>query len=143
MGNPYSQIGNFAKAEKGTVPAAYAGGTRDSAVIDRLTLDFDSCILVSQTGATTGTPDSFSVNAKIQHGDESDGSDMADYVPTNGTAAITPITAANTLAEKDIDLSGAKTYVRVREVTAFVGGTAPTVGVCSSVVLGGSSAVSV
>lgn len=130
--------GAYFKVAAGNVPAAVAAGTRNSAAIDRL--GYQSCKLATQTGATSGTPTSFTVNAKVQ--DSADGSTgWADYVPPRGVAAdaaITALAAASAVGTKDIDLSSAKRYVRVVEVTAFVGGTAPTVGCVSELVLGGA-----
>lgn len=136
MANPnVSQIGHLISAKAGTVPVAASAGTRNGSAIDRQGMG--SCVLQAQSGASSGTPTSFTLNAKLQ--DSDDGSTgWADYTPPSGTAAITAITAVNTNAEKDIDLAGAKRYVRVQEVVAFVGGTAPTLGAATSVVLGGA-----
>jgi hypothetical protein len=123
----------FASPQIGTVPAASAAGTVNGTGIDRLGLGSApgmalSADLVAETGATTGGPTSFTVDAKIQ--DSADNSSFADYVPPGAAsaAAITTITVANTLARKRVDLSGARRYIRVVTVVAFVGGASPTVG---------------
>lgn len=130
-------IGSFILPKAGTVPAAVAAGTRNSAVIDRFgasgSSPAKSCVLVAQSGAATGTPTSFSLNAKLQHGALADGSDMADLAD----AAVTAITAASTQSTKSVSLEGAKRYIRTVEVTAFVGGTTPTLGATTAVILGG------
>lgn len=136
MSNPNkSQIGAYLKATVGTVPAAPAAGTRNGAAIDRL--HYGSCVLQASAGATTGTPTSFTLDAKLQ--DSADGTTgWADFVPHNGTAAVAPIAVASTQATKNIDLAGAKRFVRVVETLAFVAGTAPTLGAACSVILGGA-----
>lgn len=139
MANPNaSQIGAYALPKQATVPAAASAGTRNSSAIDRL--GYGSCVLAESVGATTGSPSSFTVDAKIQ--DSADGSTgWADYSPPlSASAAITQITAASTIGIKNVDLSGAKRYIRVQEVVAFSGGSTPTVGVASVVVLGGAVA---
>jgi len=127
-------IGAFIACRSGTVPAAVSAGTRNSAAINRGS--FSSCVLSAQAGAATGTPTSFTLAAKLQHSD--DGS--TGWVDLPG-AAIAPITAASGLAESDVDLSGAKEFLRVTETAAFVGGTTPTLGAASQVVLGGSDSL--
>lgn len=151
MPNPHqSNIGAFLKVhdgasppvQLGNVPAAASAGTRNSAAIPRG--NFQSCKLNLRAGATTGTPTSFTADAKIQ--DSADGSTgWADYTPPPGpgstpaTAAVTQITAASKMQSKDVDLATAKAFIRVVETVAFVGGTTPTLAVCSDVVLGGSA----
>jgi hypothetical protein len=139
-------VAHFAKAGalydvvKGTPPAAVSAGTRNGAAINRI--GFRSLTLHAATGAETGSPSARTVNAKIQ--DSADGSTgWADYVPPGSStaAAVAEITAANAEAEVDVDLAGAKAYVRVVEVTAFTGGTSPTLGVATTVVLGGPESV--
>lgn len=125
----------------GNKPAAVAAGTRNSAAIDRMASGGDqgyrSALLELEVGATTGTPTSFTADAKIQ--DSADGSTgWADYTPPNGgSGSVVQITAADTLNKRAVDLSGAKRYIRVVEVVAFVGGTSPTLGTRSGVVLCG------
>jgi hypothetical protein len=141
-----SNIGAYIKPVAGTPPAAASAATRTSSAINRLVTGsgmYQSCVLTTDTGVTSGSPTSFTVNAKIQH--SADGSTgWADYTPPGGAAAdaaITAITAASTQEKKSIDLSGAYQYVRISETVAFVGGTAPTVGACSKLILGGAPAL--
>lgn len=141
MGIPQvSNIGAFIKPEKGTVPAAVAAGTRNGAAI--LRKGFGSCVLVGETGAVTGAPSAQNLAVKLQ--DSADGVTFADYVPPGGVAAdaaITTITAANTQARKDIDLSAARDYIRTVETASFTGGTSPTIGASSRLVLGGADSL--
>lgn len=130
----HTNIGAHLRTATGAVPAAVSAGTRNGSAIDRT--GFGSCKLHVQTGAATGTPTTISVGAKIQ--DSADGEDFADYVPPNGAAAISAITAANSSASVNVDLSSARRYIRVVETTEFTGGSAPTIGAGSTVVLGGA-----
>ena len=136
MANPnVSQIGSYILVKAGTVPAAQAAATRDGTAIDRL--GYSSCVLFAQSGAVSGAPSTQTMDAKLQ--DSEDGSTgWADYTPPTGTAAVTQITAASSVSEKDVDLAGAKRYIRVRETVAFTAGTSPTLGAATQVVLGGA-----
>ena len=134
------KMGSYTKPVVGTVPAAASAGTRNGSTIDRrvngaLAL---SANLFAATGAETGSPSARTVDAKIQ--DSADGSTgWADYIPPDQStvAAIAQITAASSSAEVDVKLSGAKRYIRVVEVLAFTSGTTPTLGVQTTVTLGG------
>ena len=75
---------------------------------------------------------SSSIVAKIQTGDSSDGSDMADYKPDGTNVATTAtLNASNTDTTLDVDLAGASKYVRI---VTTVTGTAPSFQ--ASVILG-------
>ena len=123
-------IGAFIKAQAGINPQDSAAATINGGAIDRQ--DFDSCVLHAAAGAATGAPTAQTVDAKLQ--DSPDGtSGWADIAG----AAITQITADNAQAEVDIDLSGAKRYIRAIVAVGFTGGTTPTIPVAATVVLGG------
>lgn len=121
----------------GNVPVAASAGTRNGAAIDRQ--GFLSAVISATCGAATGTPTSFTYDAKVQ--DSADGSTgWADYKPDGATvAAITQITAVNTNGRRNVNLVNAKRYIRVVETVAFVGGTSPTLAVAEDVILGGAS----
>lgn len=138
MGTPQvSNAGAFISPQKGTVPQDVAAGVRNGAAIDRS--GFGSCVLVGETGAVTGAPTGQTLDAKVQ--DSADGATgWADYVPPGGVAAdgaIAQITAVNTQAKKNIDLSGAKKFIRTVEVTTLTAGTTPKIGARTSLILGG------
>lgn len=134
------KMGPLFKGTRGTIPAAPVAGTRNGSAINRrvggsLAM---SLTLIATTGAETGSPSARTFDAKIQ--DSADGSTgWADYIPPDQTtvAAVTQITAASSEAEVDVNLSGAKQYVRVVDTLAFTGGTSPTLGIQTTVVLGG------
>ncbi|TQF13731.1 hypothetical protein FJV41_22435 [Myxococcus llanfairpwllgwyngyllgogerychwyrndrobwllllantysiliogogogochensis] len=114
----------------GTVPAAVSAGTRNSAAVDRLA--FDSCVLAASTGAASGTPTALSLAAKLQ--ESTDGQNGWTDLPG---AAVEPLTAPNAVARMNVRLSTARRYVRVVETVALTGGTAPTLGASSLIVLCG------
>lgn len=126
-----NNIGAYVKAVRGISPQDSAAATINGASIDRL--GFDSCVLHHTCGAASGTPTSFTAASKLQ--DSDDGS--TGWADLTGAAATT-LAADDTEAQKDIDLTGAKRYIRVVETVAFVGGTSPKVEVAATVVLGGA-----
>lgn len=135
-------IGKHFAVKAGNVPQDVAAGTRTSAAIDRLAIgNPQSCKLMLGLGATSGTPTSFTADAKIQDCATTGGS-YTDYVPPRGAAADAAVaqqTAASAVAVKDIDLSGAKQFLKIVEVVAFVGGTSPKIGAVSSLIVGGGN----
>jgi hypothetical protein len=133
-------IGSYLKPVHTLSPAASSAGARNGSAVDRL--GYESAQIVVQTGATTGTPTSFTVDAKIQ--DSADGSTgWADYTAPGATAvaALTTLITADSTAKFNVDLSGAKRYVRVVQTIAFVAGTSPTLLNNAAVVLGGAVSV--
>jgi hypothetical protein len=139
LANAY-KLGTLFKSFIGTVPAAASAGTRNGSAINRrvngaLALGMT---LIAKTGAETGAPSARTLDAKIQ--DSADGSTgWADYIPPDQTTvgAITQITAASSIAEVEVNLSGAKAFIRVVDVLAFTGGTTPTLGIDTTAVLYG------
>lgn len=118
-------------------PAApYSAGTTNGIVV--LRLNYNSLIVGLAVGAATGTPTSFSVTVKIQTGNESNGSDMADLIdPETGEAYTTgALIANNTNVYKPLLIDGAKKYIRVVQTVTFVGGTAPTIPSACAFTLG-------
>lgn len=103
-------------------------GANNGTGVDRA--GYDELELLVSTGAATGTPTSFSVDAKIQ--DSADNSSFADV----SGLAITAITADNTTGSvAKIDASGLRRYVRVVTTPAYVGGTSPKVPVATVLLL--------
>lgn len=107
----------------GTAPFAATAGTVTGSAIDRT--GFTQMTLVAAVGAATGAPSSFTVNSKVTHCDTSGGT-YVDWVPgAAGSGAITTMTAAG-VGQKEISLKGAKQFLKIVTVTAFVGGASPT-----------------
>jgi len=130
-------IGAHLLSKIGVVPAARTAGATNGTGINRL--GHQSCVLAVKTGASSGTPDSFTVAGKLQH--SADNSKWADYTDpiTGNVVAITALAAANSIAEVDADLSGAKLYIRAVVTAAFVGGTTPAINCDATILLGGSA----
>jgi hypothetical protein len=128
-------IGALIKSIKGINPANAAAGTTNGAAIDRAGVQgknfFQSCVLKGACGAATGAPTTQSVNQKLQ--DSADGS--TGWADIAG-AAIAALVADNTEAQVDVDLSGAKRFIRVVSLVAFTGGTSPAIPVSAEVILG-------
>lgn len=108
----------------GTIPASAAGAVTGSAIDVR---GYRHLLLELVVGATTGTPDSFTADAKVTHSDTEAGS-YTDYQPagTAASGAVTQITAASTRKRKSIPLAGCKGWVKIVKTVAFVNGTSPT-----------------
>jgi len=133
------KLGAIFKAFTGTKPAALAAGSRNGVGVDRAApggVLYGGCTLVAKTGAETGGPSARTLDAKLQ--DSADNSTFADYKPDGvNVAAIAQIAAVDTVAEVDVDLSNARRYIRVVDTVGFTGGTTPTLGADTTLVLYG------
>ena len=129
-------VGAYIKAAIGSIPLSSLGGAAvNGPAINRL--GFDSCVLHTAGGSATGSPTAQTLDAKLQ--DSADGSTLwADLVPA---AAITQITADDSEAQVDVDLSGVKKFIRVVQTVVLTAGTSPEWPVSSIVILGGASQV--
>lgn len=126
-----TNAGDYVRLQKAIDPEDSAAATITGAAIDRT--GFNSCVLHASAGAVTGAPSAQTVDAKIQDSATSGGS----FVDFAG-GAITQITTVDSDAEVDIDLSGAKAFIKVVVTVGFTGGTTPTIPVASTLALGGS-----
>lgn len=126
-----TNAGDYVKLQKAIDPEDSAAATITGGPIDRT--GFNSCILHAAAGAASGAPSAQTVDAKIQDSATSGGS----FVDFPG-AAIATITADDSDAEVDVDLSGAKAFIKVVVVVGFTGGTTPAIPVASTLALGGS-----
>jgi len=101
------------------------------AYVDRL--GYDSAVLVVTAGAATGTPDSFTVNAKVQEEDVSSAGSLVDITG----AAITQMTAAGK-ATIAFSLRPQKRYLNVALTITMLNGSSPKIPVSAVLVLGGA-----
>lgn len=128
------------KIVNGTPPAASAAGAVVGANyttgVDRLGANF--VVLDAATGALTGGPATQTLDVKLQHSDLI-GSAYVDYAPGGVAAAgaVAQITAANARKRKQIDIRGAKRFVRVSTTTGFTGGASPTMANSVEMIFGG------
>lgn len=129
-------IGPEVKMAIGLVPAARSAGTANGTGVDRT--GFHSMVLEAVTGAATGSPSAQTLDVKLQH--SADNSSWSDFQPegTAASGAVAQIAADSTRKRKSINLTGAKQYVRAVGVTAFTGGTSPTLPSAVVMVLGGA-----
>jgi hypothetical protein len=104
-------------------------GTASGAVLSRT--GYKSATFIFMAGAASGSPTAISVACKVQTGNEADGSDMADI-----SGATATITAENTAAEINVDLSGCKKYIRAYLTVTLTGGSSPSILVAAAAVLG-------
>ncbi|ADO68705.1 hypothetical protein [Stigmatella aurantiaca] len=125
-----TDAGVLVAIRSGTAPAAVVAGSRNSAAVDRR--GFDSCVLAAQTGSASGGPTSLTLAAKLQ--ESADGS--TGWTDVAG-AAIEPLISENGVARVNVRLPTAKRYLRVTETVSFTGGTSPTLGASSTLVLCG------
>ena len=132
----HNDIGAYVKAQIGISPKNASAGATNGAAIDRQ--NFGSCALHVAAGAATGSPTAQTVDAKLQ--ESADGS--TGWTDITG-AAITQIAADNGEAEKDVDLSSTKRYVRAVVTVSFTGGTAPAIPVAATAVFGGGNTLPV
>lgn len=126
------KLGESIKIAAGINPASLSAGSSNGLTIDRL--GYLDAKVHLKAGAATGTPSAQGVSLKMQTGDASDGSDMADVAGDT----IAALTANNAEANLNIDLSGYKRYLRVVATVTFTGGTTPAIPAAATVALGGA-----
>lgn len=129
-------VGAYIDARKTINPTNATPQTIAGAAIDRT--GFYSCVLHGACGAASGSPSAQSVIHKLQ--DSADGSTgWNDFAP-----AVAPaLTADNAEVELDVDLAGAKRFIRGVAVVALTGGSTPAIPVAQTLVLGGSDTLDV
>ena len=123
------------KAKNAYDPQLVSGSTiLTGNIIDRK--DYQAGLLSLNFGATTGTPTGTQLAVIVQHGDAANLSDSATYVTVAASlgAADANFTAGTELAY-DINLEGAKRYVRFAVTPTFTAGTTPKVNLCASLAL--------
>lgn len=97
------------------------------------TLGFNTAMVTVQNGAATGTPSSYTVDAKVQESDTSGGS----YTDVTG-ATITQITADSKSATIAVEGLGTsrKRFLKVVVTPALTGGSTPKALIAATVQLG-------
>lgn len=131
--------GDLVKMLKAVPPQDAAAGAIEGGGIDRS--KYLSAALHVAVGAASGTPDSFSVTAKVQHSsDDASADPYADYIgPESANVEdITAIVADNGQTQLNINLSKAKKYVRAVVTVAFVSGSTPKIEVAATWAFGGA-----
>lgn len=123
--------GALSTAKRAISPQALSGTTAANGTgIDRS--GYDSLKIIGSTGASTGTPSSFTVTFKLQ-----DSADNSTFTDVSGQSfTITAVNDENTL---NVNLIGLNQYVRVVMTPAFSGGSSPTVLAAAALTLGGAA----
>lgn len=108
-----------------------ASSAQTSAAID--TKGYNSAMVIVENGAATGTPDSYTVDAKVQECATPGGS----YTDVSG-AEITQITADNKSAQIRIEGLGTsrQRYLKVVVTPAMTGGSSPKALIGANILLG-------
>lgn len=108
-----------------------ASSVQTSAAID--TKGYGVAMVTIENGAATGTPSSYTVDAKVQHCATSGGS----YTDVSG-AAITQITADGKYAQIRLEGLGiaVNRYIKVLVTPAMTGGSSPKALVAANVLFG-------
>ena len=98
-----------------------ASAAQNGATID--SQGYNTMVFTIVNGAATGSPSSYTVDAKVQDGDNSDASDMADV----SGATITQITADGKIAVIRVEGLGTdrKRYLRIVVTPAMTAGSSP------------------
>jgi hypothetical protein len=121
------------RAFRSVSPQSSTGGAINGTGYDAS--GFADGVAVVSVGATTGTPTSFTVNAKLQECATVDGT----YTDITG-ASITAITAIDKQAEIKFARGVATLkFIRLVVTPAFVGGSTPTVIVGGTLMLGNAT----
>ena len=118
------------KVVKGIAPIAQTNSEVLSAAID--TSGYNSALVEVETGAATGTPDSYSVACKVTECDTSGG----DYADVAGATAA--LAADGKHAQIRVEGLGTsrKRYLKISLTPAFVGGTTPKALIGATALLG-------
>ncbi len=118
------------KVVKGVAPVAQTAAEVLSAAID--TIGYNSALVEVETGAATGTPDSYSVACKVTECDTSGGS----YADVAGATAA--LAADGKHAQIRVEGLGTsrKRFLKISLTPAFVGGTTPKALVGATALLG-------
>jgi len=125
-------IGAYIKPVVGNIAKAQAAGADSGPAIDRM--GYQSATLLGARGATSSNPSAHSVTYKLQHSDTTVNEDFSDVTGV----ALAALTANDTSARLNIDLSALKRYVRIVATAAFTGGTTPAIPISSTLILGGA-----
>ncbi len=123
-------IGGEIKSVLALAPVA-ASSAQNGLGIDKTGFRSATCVIAN--GAATGSPTSYTVDAKIQQSSD-DGSTDA-YADVSGLT-MTQITVDNKVGEINFDLTGLKKYVRVVVTPALTGGTSPKALIGAVMILG-------
>jgi S-formylglutathione hydrolase FrmB len=133
----HNGMGELIRSELTIVPQNSVAATVAGASIDRAAQPSmpRSAEVTLMLGALTGTPTAVSAVMTLQ--DSADDSTWASVLDKDGNAVTVTVAAASTLARVDVDLSGARQYIRGNLVLGFTAGTTPTADLTAQLALSG------
>jgi hypothetical protein len=99
--------------------------------------EYQSGVIMLATGAATGSPSAVSVVATLQ--DSEDGLTGWATVDTLPQTPPQVTIGASAQASANVNLRGARQYIRLAVVPTFTGGTVPAIPISAVLVVGGSS----
>ena len=119
-------------ASRSALDPVAASSAQNGIVID--TLGYNSCMFSVQNGAASGSPTSYTVDAKVQEGSQANLSDAADV----SGATVTQISADGVTKVIRVEGLGTsrKRYLRIVVTPALTGGTSPKALISAVVSLG-------
>lgn len=117
--------GTHLRVKQSVVPQV-ADGNVTGVAVDRWL--YHSAQLVIQTGAVSGSPDSFVITAAVEHSDDGD----TGWEVVNGLSAT--VDAADSVGFANIQLGELKRFARIVLDVDFEGGTTPDVAVAAALV---------
>lgn len=118
-----------------------AAGAGDAVEVNGATIDrkgFNSCVCLLPHEAALTASQTLTVAVQLQHGDESDASDMADLGAAYDVTSATLSASGEGLLSFNLDLSGVKRYFRLQVTPDLSHSSTDTAEVSSVVVLGGA-----
>lgn len=101
----------------------FAGGAVNGNIIDRL--GFQSLLISLGYGATTGTPTGTAIAWIVQHGAAANLSDAATFATLTALGAADANFTAGECVNINLNLEGAKRYIRIVPTLTFTAGTTP------------------
>lgn len=120
-----------AAGKRGLSPEDASAGTASGPWIDRT--GFQSAKLTGILGAISGSPSAASATFNLQDASDDSGTGAADFGD-----ALTALDSADSVANGNFDLSGAKQFVRVQCDVAFTGGSSPSALIAAALTLMGA-----
>lgn len=135
-----NRLGNLISVAPAVDPIAQVAGSPTAIAFDTklpsgLNAFYDDGMVVILVGATSGSPTSFTVDAKLQHSSDG-GSTWSDAKDVDGNTYQMATMTAEGVAKIPFDRETLKESLQVLITAAFVGGTTPKVGVGAALLLG-------
>lgn len=109
-------------------------GAVNGVAVDRL--GYLSCAVFYIAGICPSVPTGFTVALKVQHSDTTTSGDFVDFATLETFGTASDLSAASVAKYYDVNLRGAKRYIRTVETLTFTGGSSPSQLASIGIVLG-------